>query len=72
MSEPCPICVLTQGYCGGSGHPNCGCFVDGVAATPEQEGVYQQAYNFAIAQGLSKTTALLLARGVVFPKRIPT
>lgn len=38
-NEPCPFCVKAKNYCGGSGHPSCGCFVYGIPATSEE------AYN---------------------------
>ena len=27
--ESCPICEQIGGYCGGSGHPSCGAFING-------------------------------------------
>ena len=26
VCEPCEVCSLVGGYCGGSKHPSCGCF----------------------------------------------
>lgn len=44
MNEPCPVCTVVGGYCGGSGHPSCGAFRDGrpisaaVADAPASRG----------------------------------
>lgn len=29
--DVCDVCATIGGYCGGSGHPSCGCFENGVA-----------------------------------------
>lgn len=33
INEPCPVCSGVGGYCGGSGHPSCGSFVNGNAVS---------------------------------------
>ena len=43
--EPCPVCTMTGGYCGGSGHPSCGCFVNGHACSEVQEEAYASTYR---------------------------
>ena len=35
--EPCDVCQQVGGYCGGSAHPSCGCFLNGFAVSLEEE-----------------------------------
>lgn len=49
--EPCPLCALTGGYCGGAaGHPACGCF-DAVGVVGGRSSVYLGGYTLADMRG---------------------
>lgn len=55
--EVCPACAHYCGYCGGSGHPSCGCFVRGRACSAHQEDVYHATYKAEIGRGASEQVA---------------